>query len=305
MLNNIVSNTNNNMMISDMGISVPENLVHNNDLPENLDTNHEWIQQRTGIETRYIAKDETTYSMAYNSVKHMKFKNLKIIIVATSTPDMAFPSCASYVHEKLELENDVMCFDVHDACNGFVQAMDIALKYLKDFEEYSEVLVIGAETMTKLLDWNDRGTAILFGDGAGSILLNNTHGEVLFRSSKSIASYDSLNTSTGTVKMNGRHVFKNAVHSFSEDIANVMADVGKVDWFIPHQANLRIIESVIKNTNFPTESVIYNGNKYGNTSAASIPLALFDFFHKIKSGDTILLSAFGAGLRGNSLCIRI
>ncbi|QEK37918.1 beta-ketoacyl-ACP synthase 3 [Candidatus Cytomitobacter indipagum] len=299
----------NDMMICDVGMYLPKKILHNNDLPDSLDTNHEWIHQRTGIETRRIAaENETTGFMAYNAVKDMKFKNLKMIIVATSTPDVAFPSCASYLHQKLSeshgLCRNIMCFDVHDACNGFVQTMDIALQYLNSFEEYSEVLIVGSETMTKLIDWTDRGTAILFGDGAGSMLLNNS-GKVLYKSSKSIPNYDSLNTSGNKINMNGREVFKTAVRSFSEDVNNAMNNVGEIDWFVPHQANLRIIESVLKNTKLNEKSLIYNGNLYGNTSAASIPIAFHQEFSKMKKGHKILFSAFGAGLRGSSLCIQI
>ncbi|USO00724.1 MAG: hypothetical protein H6845_00075 [Alphaproteobacteria bacterium] len=152
------------MIISDVGMALPKFELHNNDLPTDLDTSHEWIHTRTGIETRYIAKDETTYSLALASVKNMQFKNLKMIIVATSTPDYAFPSCASYLFQNLHLtDNNVTCFDIHDACNGFVQALDLALLYISQYSEYAEALVVGAETMSKLLNWQDRSTAVLFG----------------------------------------------------------------------------------------------------------------------------------------------
>ncbi len=295
----------NSMMIKAIGKKIPSNCIHNHDLEKKLDTSHEWIKTRTGIETRYIADKETTYSMAYDSIKNMKFENLKMIIVATSTPDMAFPSCASYVHEKLGLPNNVICFDIHDACNGFVQAMDIGMKYLQTFSEKSEILIIGSEIMSKLINWNDRSTAVLFGDGAGAILLTNEFGKALFSSSKSIPSSNSLNTNSQKINMIGMEVFKAAVNSFTEDIISTQDKIGKIDWFIPHQANIRIIETVMKKTNLDPKTLCYNGNKYGNTSAASIPIALCDFYDKFKSGDIVLFSAFGAGFRGNSLCIRI
>ncbi len=294
-----------NMMICDTGIKIPAKSVHNHDLEKKLDTTHEWIHTRTGIEKRHIAEGETTYSMAYDAVKNMKFTNLRIIIVATSTPDIAFPSCASYVHEKLGLPSNVMCFDIHDACNGFVQATDIALQYLKDFDEPTEALVIGSETMSKLINWEDRSTAVLFGDGAGAMLLTNQYGEKLFSSSKSIGKSECLNTNNNSINMIGSEVFKQAVTSFTEDINNVIKHVGNVDWFVPHQANIRIIEKVLKNTNLSNEILFYNGTQYGNTSAASIPIALHASYNKLKPGDTVLLSAFGAGFRGNSICIRV
>ena len=295
-----------NTMITQTGMCVPKNCLHNNDFPAELETNHEWIKSRTGIDTRRVAKHETTYSMAHECAKQFKFNNLRLIIVATSTPDLAFPSCASYIHSKLNLHHNVTCFDIHDACNGFVQALEVALMYIKNIDEHAEALIVGSEVMTKLLNWDDRSTAVLFGDGCGAMLINNSHGQLLYNKSVSIPQYDCLNTENNAINMNGKVVFQNAVSYFRKSLLEAEQTAANgIDWFIPHQANIRIIDSAIKNTTFDSSKVVYNGNKYGNTSAASVPIALCESFEKISPENVLLFSGFGSGLRGSSVCVKV
>ncbi|QEK39173.1 beta-ketoacyl-ACP synthase 3 [Candidatus Nesciobacter abundans] len=308
----------NGMLIKDCGIFVPSNCVSNFDLQKKLDTSDEWIKTRTGISSRFIAEKETTYSMAYESAKNLNLGNVKIILCATSTPDCNFPTCSSYVHGKLGLGKDVMCFDIHDACNGFVQAFTTAMVFLQNMPEDSEALIIGSEKMSSILDWNDRSTAVLFGDGAGAVLVNNKFGKLLKYSSYSKPSFDSLNvenTTTkindkefgnGSIKMNGQDVFKNACSSMREDVINIVKESGEVDWFIPHQANLRILKKVSENLS-GIKNLVYNGDKYGNTSAASIPLALYDVFKegKLSSGQKLLFTGFAAGFRWGSVLVQL
>lgn len=304
---------------------LPEKILTNAALEKQIDTSDEWILTRTGIAQRHIAaEDESVVSMAHQAAQ-MALENaglscdkVGLVLVATSTPERSFPSTACLVQRHL----DITCpaFDVNAACAGFSYALHLANQFITSGQvEYA--LVIGSETMSRLLDWQDRTTCILFGDGAGAVLLAadktpgilasqiNAQGEytdLLYTQNKDNA----MMIDSGTIKMQGSEVFKVAVKTLSQLVDDTLAQAGltrdHLNWLVPHQANLRIIQATAKQLGLPLEQVILTIAEQGNTSAASIPLALHRGIcdRKIQPGDHLLLESFGAGFTWGGAVIR-
>jgi 3-oxoacyl-[acyl-carrier-protein] synthase III len=306
-----------------VGSYAPDNIVTNDDLSHIVETNDEWITTRTGIKQRRISSGENTSDLAIKAaIRAMKVANisaidLDLIIVATITPDSFTPSTACIVQGKIGAVN-AMCFDVNAACTGFLYAINIATQFIKT-GTYSNALIIGVETLSKIIDWTDRNTCILFGDGAGAAVLNksttsgivsiNTYsdgskGEYLYCPAvplRNLFVKDEIGKN-GFVSMNGREVFKFAVKVIPECIEKLLKDTGysltDIKYIVPHQANSRIIENSAKKLNIDESKFYINLDRYGNTSAASIPIALDEIFQKglIKKGDKLILIGFGGGL---------
>ena len=303
-----------------VGSYLPEKVLTNLDLEKMVETSDEWITDRTGIKERRISADnEATSDLAFEAAKralksaNMEAKDLEMIIVGTSSPDMLFPSTSCIVQDKLGAVN-AAAFDVSAACSGFNYALAASAGFIES-GLYNNVMVIGADTLTKYLDWTDRNTCILFGDGAGAVVLKSSED-----GSGVIASHLGAEGSGGKyltmpgggsrdpearkrfIWMDGKEVFKFAVKVLPKSIKAVLdkAKMSAMDisLLIPHQANMRIIDFALKSLGLPKEKVYVNLQKYGNTSAASIPIALDEAVKdgKIKKGDTVVLAGFGAGL---------
>ncbi len=301
------------------GSYLPKKVLTNQDIERIVDTSNEWIIERTGIEERHIAStEESSVDMAYHASldaierSNIKAQDIDMIVVATTTPERKFPSTAVLLQNKLDLKN-CSAFDINAACTGFVYAIDIADQYIKNGTS-KNVLVVGTEKITSLLDWKDRNTCVLFGDGAGAVLLSASESPGIISSTiVSDGSYKDLltvNTDPEFIEMKGNDVFKIAVNTLGElatstlEKNNISAD--ELDWFIPHQANSRIILAIAKKIKLPKEKIIITVNKHGNTSAASIPLALDDSNKKglLKEGNLIMFEAFGAGFTWGSNLLR-
>ncbi|MEK9772631.1 MAG: beta-ketoacyl-ACP synthase III [Opitutae bacterium] len=312
----------------------PDQVVDNEQLSKTVDTSDEWIRTRTGIlERRFAGKDQTTSDLSLQAAKQA-LKNARVlpeeidlVLVATITPDMAFPSTACILQHKLGLKK-VACFDIEAACSGFLYALDVADAMLSS-GRYRKALVIGAEKMSSIMDWEDRTTCVLFGDGAGAAVLSKEgEGPELLGfycgadgSNPSLlcqpaggsampASVESVSGRKHFLKMNGREIFKSAVRVM-ESSCRLLLDqnnlsIEEIDLIIPHQANMRIVESLSQRLNVPLEKFYCNLDRYGNTSAASIPLALSEAVHsqRIKPNDLCLMVAFGAGLTWSSTLVR-
>ena len=305
------------------GSYLPKKILTNQEISTFVETSDEWIKQRVGIERRHCADDQETTSFmateaAIDALKHANLDASKIdtIIVATSTADYIMPSTAATVQHNLKIDNFKMrCFDVSAACSGFVYALDIAKQYVESGTS-KNVLVIGAERMTRVLDWTDRSTCVLFGDGAGAVVVSESKENKILSSQLYTdgSCVDMLNvpnnlpTNIGQsidiephLLMEGNKVFKFAVSRLSSLASDLLEEASltseDIDWLVPHQANFRILQSTAKKINMPMSKVVTTLQDHGNTSAASIPLAL-DYAIKnnqIKSGDTIISEAFGAG----------
>lgn len=315
-----------------LGISsyVPSNVITNYDLEKIVETSDEWITERTGIKERRIAEEEeTTSDLAAKATKkllnNLSFDPLKIdaIIFATATPDNLIASTACNLQIKIGARN-AFAFDISAACPGFLYGLKIAEGLLKT-EGINYVLVVGAETLSRYLDWTDRTTCVLFGDGAGVALLkkSNSQKTITWDLGADGSLRDLLIMPAGGVKMpfsryalekrlcyikmKGREVFKNAVLKMQESVEKVIKNAkinpSEIDWFIPHQANIRIIEALRERLGLPKEKVYVNIHKYGNTSAASIPIALEEMLEKnlLKKGQKVLLTSFGAGFTWASI----
>ncbi|HEU4957972.1 MAG TPA: beta-ketoacyl-ACP synthase III, partial [Sphingomicrobium sp.] len=300
-------------VVAGTGSALPARRVDNAELAEQVDTSDEWIIERTGIRSRYIAGDgETTASLATDAARKaledaaVPASEIDLIVLATATPDQTFPSSATKVQAALGI-NDCIAFDVHAVCTGFLYAVSVADAMLRAGSART-ALVIGAETFSRILDWEDRTTCVLFGDGAGALVLRAEDGERGILATKLHADgrhndllfVDGGPSSTGTVgklRMKGREVFRHAV----VNLANVMGEVlgateltaDDVDWVVPHQANARILDATAKKLGLPSEKVVVTVDRHANTSAASVPLAL-DVAVKdgrIKRGDIVVLEA--------------
>jgi len=301
------------------GSYLPEKILTNYDLEKMVDTSHDWIFERTGINQRYIAdENESTVDMAYKaSLKSIERSNINVddidmIIVATTTPERAFPSTAVLLQNKLDIK-DCFAFDINAACTGFIYALDVADKYIKN-NSINNILVIGAEKMSALVDWSDRNTCVLFGDGAGAVIISSSNNPGIISSTiGSNGSYKDLltvNPDSDFIEMKGNDVFKIAVNTMGK-IARETLDqhdlkIDDVDWLIPHQANSRIINAIAKKLSLPSEKIIMTVGDHGNTSAASIPLAI-DYATEtgdLKKEDTVLLEAFGAGFTWGSTLLK-
>ena len=316
------------------GSSAPEKVLTNFDLEKMVDTSDEWIRTRTGIRERRVADKETaTSDMAAQAARRaledagMGAEELEMIIVGTVTPDMNFPSTACLVQDKIGAKRAAV-LDISAGCSGFIYGLSLA-RGLIDIGEYSTVLVIGAETLTKILDWEDRNTCVLFGDGAGAAILHTgdkgrgilatylggdgSLGTLLALpagGSRLPASHQTVEERLHYIKMAGNEVFKSAVRAMGNSAIVALEKAGlsnqDVDLLIPHQANLRIIQATAKRIDLPMEKVYVNLDRYGNTSAASIPIALDEARRSglIKKGDISLLVAFGAGFTWGSVVIK-
>jgi 3-oxoacyl-[acyl-carrier-protein] synthase-3 len=315
-------------VIAGTGSFIPEKQLTNDDLTKMVETNDEWITTRTGIKVRHIADENQSTAMlaakaAKNAIESAKIspEDIQLIINATITPEMVFPSTACFVQEMLGAKN-AWAFDISAACSGFVYGLSIAQQFVTS-GKYDNVLVIGAETLSKITDYKDRKSCILFGDGAGAAVikqgaLNGSKGVFYSTSGADGSGWTSLycpaygsrnpvgkplaNPSDVFMQINGREVYQLAVRRIIETVETCLKDcnisVADIDLFIPHQMNARIIESVAKRLELADEKVFINIDKYGNTSAASIPIALDESVRqgRIKKGDIVLLVAFGGGL---------
>lgn len=301
------------------GSYLPDKILSNKDIERIVDTSDEWIIERTGIKKRHIAStEESSVDMAYkaslDAIERSKInvKEIDIIIVATTTPERKFPSTAVLLQNKLNLK-DAFAFDVNAACTGFVYAIDIADKYIKGGNA-KNILVVGTEKITSLLDWKDRNTCVLFGDGAGAVILENSSKPGILSSTiGSDGSYKDLltvNTDPEFIEMKGNDVFKIAVNTLgklaTETLKKNNITATELDWFIPHQANSRIINAIAKKIQLSSEKIVMTVDKHGNTSAASIPLALDDCNKRglLKKGNLIMFEAFGAGFTWGSTLLR-
>ncbi|HSQ33632.1 MAG TPA: beta-ketoacyl-ACP synthase III [Peptostreptococcaceae bacterium] len=322
-----------NVGILGTGSFVPEKALTNFDLEKIMDTSDEWIKTRTGVSERRISDENTATSdlatqAALNAIKsaNLSPEDIDLIIVATVTPDMSFPSTACLVQANIGAKN-AAAFDLEAACTGFIYGLTIG-KSLIQSNMYKHVLVIGAETLSKVIDYTDRGTAILFGDGAGAAVLGEVEdGGILSTylgadgssggyltlpagGSRKPASIETVNDRLHYVKMAGSDVFKFAVRVMGDSSTKAVEIAGlkleDVDYLIPHQANIRIIEASAKRLKLPMEKVYVNIDKYGNMSAASIPVALDEAYknNKIKKGDNIVIVGFGGGLTWGSSLIK-
>lgn len=316
------------------GFYVPEKIMTNADLEKIVETSDEWIVERTGIKERRIAEDNQPMSdLALRAAKDaladagVAAEDLDLIIVATLTSDRIIPSTACMIQNLLGAKH-AAAFDLSAACSGFAYAASVAAQFIET-GAYKKALVIGAETLSKYINWEDRNTCVLFGDGAGAAVLGQVeegYGILSFDlgsdgsggdaiqipSSGSLmpVSKESIDQKLNLIHMNGRDVFKFAVKAMGKTVKNSLAKIDmpqeKIDWLVPHQANIRIIESAAKRLSMPMDKVIVNIYKYGNMSAACIPIALAEAAaaKRFKKGDIIALSGFGAGLTWASCIIR-
>ena len=300
------------------GSYLPPKIVTNFDLEKTLDTSDEWITSRTGIKERRIVTNESTCDLALEaclnalSMSELKPQDIDLIILSTTTPDKIFPATATILQNRLGAS--CPAFDIQAVCAGFVFALNTAQQYIEN-ESATNILVVGSETMSKIVDWNDRSTSILFADGAGAVVLsadNNTgikHSK-LYSDGNYLSSLHVNNNRInefGTIEMEGNEVFKIAVNKLSDLAEETLKECNmtaeNIDWMIPHQANIRIISAVAKRINLPMEKIILTVEKHGNTSAASIPLALDIGIRdgRIKKGDTLLFEGIGGGFSWGSV----
>jgi 3-oxoacyl-[acyl-carrier-protein] synthase-3 len=313
------------------GAYLPQQVVTNAELACRLETSDEWITQRTGIRQRHIAAaGETTSDLATAAAKAalahagIDAESIDLIVLATSTPDHTFPATATQVQARLGMSRGA-AFDVQAVCSGFVYALAVADNFIK-VGQARTALVIGAETFSRILDWNDRGTCVLFGDGAGAVVLQAGEGSgnaadrgVLTTHLYSDGQYykllyvdggPSATQSTGHLRMEGREVFRHAVVKMGEAVDAAIGAMGissrDLDWLVPHQANRRIIDSMGQRLHLPAEKVIVTVDRHANTSAASIPLALDDAVRdgRIRPGHMVLLEAMGGGFTWGSALVR-
>ena len=317
-----------NIILTGIGGYLPKNIIKNDDLNKSLNTNDAWIRKRTGITQRHISSDNETTSYMGKIASEKAIKNAKIdandidlIIVATSTPDLTFPSSAVKIQALLGIKN-CTSFDIQAVCAGFVYAINIAESLMLS-RRFNKALVIGSEVFSKILDWEDRSTCVLFGDGAGAVVLEKSNSPgwgILTTNIHSDGDYiDILQTDggpattghVGKVRMNGKEVFKHAIEKLSscseEALKEISMPIEEIDYVIPHQANERILDGISKKLNISENKIVKTVNIHANTSAASIPLAMNYAFDKgiIKNGHTLLIQAIGAGLSWGASIIKL
>ncbi len=304
------------------GSYLPKKVLHNSDLEKLVDTSDEWIRERTGIQQRHIAADdETTLDLAEQAARNaidasgLTADDIDLIVIATTTPDCVFPSVATMLQARLGITNASPAFDIQAVCAGFAYALGVADNFIRGGSA-SVVLVIGAETFSRILNWEDRNTCVLFGDGAGAVLLgvseqpgiHSTHlhadgryKELLHVPSGVSSGYDAMQQQQAFVQMRGNEVFRMAVSKMREVVEEALAankmDKSEVDWLVPHQANIRIIQATARKLNMSMDRVVLTVQNHGNTSAASIPLALDTAVRdgRIQRGERLLLEGFGGG----------
>lgn len=310
--------------IKGLGYAKAQRKVSNHDLSKIVDTSDEWIVQRTGIHSRYVTVDENTSDIAGKAARNaledaqINPEDIDVIICCTATPDNVTPSCASLVQGKLDLKNVRLALDVNAACSGFIYGLELAHHLL---DSYSNILVIGAETLSKLMDWSDRNTCVLFGDGAGAAIVSKGNHDFFFTSTsqpdlKGVLQAQSRKLSSplekhipeaGFLTMNGKEVFRFAVGAMQNSIDMILEKANKtmedIDLIIPHQANLRIIQHVAKRENLPLSKFYINLDRFGNTSAASIAIALACAKEegRLKPGMKIICVGFGGGLTSGAI----
>ncbi len=317
-------------VITGTGSALPKRVVSNQELAEQVETSDEWIVERSGIRQRYIAGEgETTSSLATDAARAalaaagLEGHQIGLIVLATATPDQTFPASATIVQDALGA-NGGIAFDVAAVCSGFLYALGVADSMLRTGMA-DRALVIGAETMSRILDWNDRSTCVLFGDGAGAVVLearevaedgpgllvthlhaDGAHNQLLY-----VDGGPSSTQTVGHIRMKGREVFRHAVTNLADVLGNVLADQGfapsDIDWVVPHQANQRIIDATAKKLGLPAERVVLTVDRHANTSAASVPLALDTAVRdgRIKPGDLIVLEAMGGGFTWGASLVRM
>jgi len=322
--------------LKSIGSYLPQNILTNHDLEKMVDTSDEWIVKRTGIKERRIANDdETTSDLGYKAAlqaierSEISVDEIDMVICATISPDyFTMPSTAAMISQKLGIKN-VMAFDISAACTGFVYLMSLAKVFIESGEK-KNILIVGAEKLSSIVDYTDRSTCILFGDGAGAAIISATEDkneaivDVMASAdgnyfdllitpgcgTKNPIREDNVNDKLQYIKMAGNEVFKIAVKTLTNDVREILEknniSASKVDMFIPHQANYRIVEAVRVKLNFPLEKTALTVSKYGNTSSASIPMAMNDMYEsgRIKYGDLMLLDAFGGGFTWGSALVR-
>lgn len=323
-----------NAGITGVGAYLPERVLSNDELQKMVDTNDEWIRTRSGIKERRInSPEQATSDLAVIAGERaladagVAPEELGLIIVATSTPDTIFPSTACLVQDRLGAKN-AAAFDLSAGCSGFIYALATGSQFITS-GTYKKVLVIGAESLSRIVNWEDRKTCVLFGDGAGAVVLSpvsqgngilsfslrsdGSKGALLSLpagGSRLPATRETVEQKLHTIHMEGREVFKFAVRVMAKAAMEVLAGAGlnksDIDYFIPHQANIRIIESAANRLDLPMDKVLINLDRYGNTSAASIPLALEEAVHsgRIKQGDHIVMVGFGAGLTWGAAVVK-
>ena len=314
--------------ITGTGSYLPERVLTNRELEAMVDTTDEWIRTRTGIEQRHIAADdETTSDLAYHaSLAAMDAagvgpQEIDMIVVGTCTPDLVFPNVACLLQERLGISGGP-AFSVEAACSGFMYAFSIADQFIRT-GTVRRALVVGAETMSRIVDWTDRETCVLFGDGAGAVVIEASEEPgTIYSNLGADGKYKNMlyaemgiskkpsEPDTSFIRMNGNDVFKMAVRTLESMVDQVIEEnnikQGEIDWFVPHQANLRIINATAKRLKIPMERVILTVAQHGNTSAASVPMALDTAVQdgRIKRGDLLLLEAFGGGFTWGASLIR-
>tara|TARA_B100001250_G_scaffold68389_1_gene54848 strand:- start:7760 stop:8692 length:933 start_codon:yes stop_codon:yes gene_type:complete len=309
---------------------LPEQILTNADLEEMVDTSDDWIRSRTGIEKRHVARnDETTCDLAEKASRaamEAAKKNkddIDLIIVATTTPDLIFPSTACLLQQRLGIRG-CPAFDIQAVCTGFVYALHVADLFIKTGNSKC-ALIVGSETMTRIVDWKDRNTCVLFGDGAGAVILEESkrpgilsthiHADGAYQELLSVpagisSDYNLVKSDKAFIKMQGNEVFKVAVNTLGsivdETLRSNSMSSSEIDWLVPHQANTRIISAMAKKLDMPMDRVVVTVDKHGNTSAASIPLALDVAIQdgRIKENDTLLLPAFGGGFTWGSVLLK-
>jgi 3-oxoacyl-[acyl-carrier-protein] synthase III len=315
-------------VIDGVGSALPKRIMTNADMAEIVDTSDEWIVERTGIRARHIAGEgETTRSLAveaaHNALEYAKLTpaDVDLVIVATSTPDNTFPATATQVQRDLGITRGA-AFDVQAVCSGFVYALTIADSMIKNGQSQC-ALVIGSETFSRILDWTDRGTCVLFGDGAGAVVLRASeganrgiiackiHSDGRYSDKLYVDGGPSTTKTVGHLRMEGREVFKHAVNNISSVMLEVIREAGltpkDIDWFVPHQANRRILEGTAKKLGVSEDKIVMTLDRHGNTSAASIPLALDAAVQdgRIQKGHLILMEAMGGGFTWGAVLARL
>jgi len=299
------------------GSYLPVKTVSNYDLEKIVDTSHDWIVSRSGIQERHFAADDQKSSdLAYEaSLKAIEAagisaSDIDLIVVATTSPDMAFPSTACILQHKLGITNGSPAFDIQAVCGGFIYALNTADLYIRG-GQVKTALVVGAEVISRMLDWNDRTTCVLFGDGAGAVVLKASNEPGIIASKlHSDGSYHQLLKADPKISMEGQAVFKFAVNSLSGVVEELLEQEGMsgsdIDWMVPHQANIRIIEATAKKLGMTLNNVVVTVANHGNTSAASIPLALDTAVRdgRIKPGQTVIMEAIGGGFTWGASLIK-
>lgn len=304
--------------IAGFGACVGKRRVSNDFFEQTLETNDEWIQTRTGIQQRHFVENETLADLSYVALKEALESNnsdgsdIDVVLVATTTPDAAFPSCAATLHGRLKLPLTSLALDIGAACNGFIYGLKLTEMFLQQ-PNIKKVAVIGADIMSKLIDFHDRSTAVLFGDGAGAVIFEKTTEEIGFMSDDfgTDGSKGHLLYTDPCIKMSGQEVFANAVRNMSHSLRNSIQKAGlqkeQIDLLIPHQANIRIINSLQRQLGINDEQVVKTVAQHSNTSAASIPLALYQTHldGRLAKAKHIAFCGIGAGLTWGSVIMKI